>query len=80
MVLSIIIINYIFCGQYHNSILSILWDLFVDPIALLCLFILIGDFVLDIEGTVWNLAEGRLNALSVLSLFPLSLNASFQVV
>ena len=37
------------------------WD-FIDPWALHCLFILKGDFILDFEGTVLNLAQGSLNA------------------
>ena len=36
-----------------------------------CLFILIGDFVLGVEGTVWNLVESSLNVLPGLSLFNL---------
>ena len=38
---------------------------------MLCLFILIGDFVLDAAETAWNLVEGSLNVLPDLSLFPL---------
>ena len=44
---------------------------FVDPWAFHNLLILIGDFVLDVEGVVWNLVEGILNVLPGLSLFTL---------
>ena len=36
-----------------------------------CLSILIGYFVLDVEGIEWNLVENSLNALPGLSLFTL---------
>ena len=42
-----------------------------------CLFFLISDFVLDVKGTVSNLAEGSLNAFPGLSLFPLALICIF---
>ena len=51
---------------------SILQDLrrdFVDHWAMHCLFAFIGDFVLDVEGTVSNFAEGRLNVFLGISLF-----------
>ena len=42
-----------------------------------CLFILLGDIVLDVEGSVSNLAESSLNALTGLSLFTLVFTCIF---
>ena len=45
--------------------------------AVYSLYILIGDFVLDSEGTVSNLVEGSLDALNGLSLFTLVFISNF---
>ena len=55
------------------SILSISFRNLVDLRALHCLSILFGDFILDVEGSLSSLAEGRLNAILGLSLFTLGL-------
>ena len=50
----------------------------VDPWALHCLFILLGDLMLDVKRSPSDLAEGSLNAFLRLSLFTLAL-CIFQV-
>ena len=80
MVLSLVVICYMFqikagnCGLCHYPYF-LHYKLFVGIFFYLwvlhCLFILIGDFVLDAEGTALNLAGGSLNVLPDLSLFTL---------
>ena len=56
------------------SVLSTLSDLFMDKInswALYYLFIIFGDFILDVERSLSNLAEGSLKVIPGLSLFTL---------
>ena len=68
MVSSIVVIYYIFLTEVSNFVISVPIHIFY-PIEFMLiseyysLFILIGDFVLNVEGTVSNLAEGSLNAL-----------------
>ena len=50
-----------------------------QSMSIALLLILIGDFVLDIEGTVWNFVEGCLNVLLVLSMFTLVFICIFPV-
>ena len=64
---------------YDTCLLSLLYDLFryfVNPWALHYLFILLG--VLDVKGSVSNLAEGSLNTLPGFSLFVLVLMCIFS--
>ena len=61
---------YAVCATIHNFII---W-FFVIRGALHCLLILIGDFVLDVAGTLWDLIGGCLNTLPALSLFPFGIH------
>ena len=63
--------NYAICVTIHTFYTIDFCGGFVNPWALHCLFIFIGDLVLNAEGTAWILFEGSLNALLGLSLFTL---------
>ena len=61
--------NYAVCVIIHTFYTMVSLLDFVNPRTLHCLLIFIGDFVIDVEGTVWILVKDSLNALPGLSLF-----------